>query len=162
MTLCFQRGLPALHQPCDITAIQVQRDHLRVRKRKKAENAGNSSERLAQQIACQCLIWKHFFQAIPVMWFSVSYTTYFGLACSSPHKQHQNTWVFMHFVTLFCTAIWNTAIIYLFKCAAARGCYMTLVSHLLENCPNHWKLVKSHLIWMNEHGPADRSRSLCR
>lgn len=83
--LCTFRGdcLPYIRS--DITDIQHQQDHLALcvcvcEKGKGRENGGSSSDRLAQQIACQCLIWK-FFQAShvlfhkPVLWAAAALST---------------------------------------------------------------------------------------
>lgn len=83
MTLQFQRGLPALHQPGDITDTRLRREPLTlcewvcVWKNRRGGRAESSSDRLAQQIACQRLIRKNF-QAIPVMCSTVSCAPYPG------------------------------------------------------------------------------------
>lgn len=66
VTMRFCRESPALHQPSDITVIQPQQpDHLSVcvcvcLKGDGLGSAGSSSDCFAQQIACQCSIWKKF------------------------------------------------------------------------------------------------------
>lgn len=60
----------------------------------------------------------------------------------------------------------------LFNCAAcvqlshALGCHMTLGSHLVKMqtklSSKSPRIGEKRTFWMNEHGPADRGRSLCR
>lgn len=64
MTVRFHRESPVLHQPSDITVIQPQPDYLCVCVCVEKEMGwgvqGAAQTGFAQQIACQCPIWKNF------------------------------------------------------------------------------------------------------
>lgn len=136
--LCTFRGdcLPYINPVTSpaFSRSEIDWEHMCVEKRKGWKSGGSSSDRLAQQIACQHLIWK-MFRAIPVMCFSASNATYCApIGRNSSHTNGTKTldktssliWIFfvMH------NSFFNNA-----KCAQpwhALRCHMALGSQLVK------------------------------
>lgn len=150
-------GMACLTSAADITDIQLQRDTpalpvcVCVWKNKRAGRAESSSDRLAQQIACQCLIWKKFpsnsCHGLPG---ELRLKDGSGLDPNSAGAVHDTTLLRKTHEMCQIQA----------PLAGSQLSHGSGKSTGEASCPsNRREPVKRDPTWMNEHGPADRGRS---